>query len=362
MIDSLVKRLTMYRLTLYGLLALAIYTLGLAFVGALDFNPLTMLTHLMILVVVGYAVNAAFAWLFRVRTNPESTFTTSLLLFFLFSPPAEGQGYLLPVLAAALASASKYVLVWRRRHVFNPAAVAAVICTIIGVGDVSWWVGFWQVVPGMIIVGGIIAYKVGQLRLAAVYAIVSWAILGTRALSGENIGWPAVFAVVFVAMFMLIDPLTQPPRNRQRLMYTLGVALLASIGLQIGQVTVAPEVALLIGNIFAFLCGQRRGIFLELRGRTPLPDEKVRYVFHSGFALSFSRDQYIELHVSHAGADAQGTRRFYQIASRPADEKIEIIVSTRRPLSSFEKALSQLPIGSTVSATGIYDPPNGMRW
>jgi Na+-translocating ferredoxin:NAD+ oxidoreductase RnfD subunit len=362
MIDSLVKRLTVYRLTLYSLLALATYTLGLAFVGALDFNPLTMLTHLIILVIVGYAVNAAFAWLFRVRTNPESTFITSLLLFFLFSPPAEGQNYLLPVVAAALASASKYVLAWRRRHIFNPAAVAAVICMIIGVGNVSWWVGSWQVLPGMIIAGGVIAYKTGQLRLATVYVAISWAVLGIRALSGENMSWPVVSAVLFVALFMLTDPLTQPPRNRERLIYTVGVALLAGIGLQAGQVMITPDAALLVGNIFAFLCGQRRGIFLELRGRTPLPDDKVRYMFRSGFRMSFSRGEYIELHVPHASADAKGTRRFYQIASRPADEKMEIIVSTRRPLSSFEKALSQLPIGSTVSATGIYDPPGGMRW
>lgn len=351
----------MYRLTLYGLLILAAYALGLAFVGMLNFNPLAMIINLIVLIVVGYGINAAFAWLLHVRTNPESTFITSLLLFFLLSPPLEGQNYLPAVVAAALASASKYVLAWRRRHIFNPAALAVVICAVFGMAHVSWWVGTWQMFPLIVLIGSVIAYKVGQVQLAVVYTVASWMIVGILFLTGQTVTWQFIAIIIFIALFLITDPLTQPPRQRQRFVYAACIAVLGCLSFEFFGVAMTPEGALLVGNIFAFLCGQRRGIFMKLESRTPLPDGQVRYKLQPRSKLSFVRGQYIELQVPHVDADANGTRRFYKLMSYPDSDELSIVLEHAKPASSFEKALQHLPIHSTLTATGIYDAPPRIR-
>ena len=90
-----------------------------------------ILAHLALCVGLTYASNRALAALFRVRPHSESSLITGLLLYFLFWPTCSvrlrRRGLAGVALACVLASASKYALAWRGRHIFNPAAAGAFI-------------------------------------------------------------------------------------------------------------------------------------------------------------------------------------------------------------------------------------------
>src|SRR5256885_114428 len=76
---------------------------------------------------VFFVVNWLFAKFFKLSTNVESWAITALILFFLFMPVVVLSDVWTLVLAGTIAMASKYVFVLHRRHIFNPAAIAAVI-------------------------------------------------------------------------------------------------------------------------------------------------------------------------------------------------------------------------------------------
>ena len=76
--------------------------------------------------------------------------------------------------------------------------------------------------------------------------------------------------------------------------------------------------------------------------------------FASDAAVRFRPGQWIELHVPHAAADARGSRRVFSLATPPdhADGVAVAFRVTDAP-SSFKQALSALPEGGLVRATGV---------
>ena len=161
-LDTALGRLTMYRLVLWVLAVLAGYSLLLNVLGWLTFGLPEMLAHLALCLGLTYASNRALAALFRVRPHTESSLITGLLLYFLFWPSqSDSQGLQLAelagvALACVLASASKYALAWRGRHIFNPAAAGAFLAGLTGLNIATWWAAtpamLWLVLPGVLLV------------------------------------------------------------------------------------------------------------------------------------------------------------------------------------------------------------------
>ena len=71
-IDYVLDRVTMYRLVLYVLFAFIAVAAGLAYFKLLPFTPLELLASTALLLVICWAMNTIFAFLFRIPTNIES--------------------------------------------------------------------------------------------------------------------------------------------------------------------------------------------------------------------------------------------------------------------------------------------------
>lgn len=161
--------------------------------------------------------------------------------------------------------------------------------------------------------------------------------------------------LIFLAGFMLTEPLTLPPARWQQLSVAAVVAVLFAIPITIGTFAFGPETTLVIGNAVAFLFGQRRGIELAMTAKTALTPSSMEFVFRPARALAFTPGQYLELTVPHRSMDSRGARRAFSIASAPADAeavKIGIKIAPEKG-SSFKRALTELDVGDTVRATGI---------
>ena len=307
-LDTALGRLTMYRLVLWVLAVLAGYSLLLNVLGWLTFGLPEMLAHLALCLGLTYASNLALAAFFHVRPHTESSLITGLLLYFLFWPSQLTQGLQLAelagvALACVLASASKYALAWRGRHIFNPAAAGAFLAGLTGLNIATWWAAtppmLLLVLPGALLV----LYRIRKLPMAAVFTVVAVSIVAAELLqSGMELSealWQPIAQrpVLFFVGFMLIEPLTLPPRRWQQLALAAVVGVLFAVPYNLGFVANSPELALLVGNVLAFAAGQRGRVRLQFVGRRPLTPTTTEFSFRPERPVRFTAGQYLELHL-----------------------------------------------------------------
>ncbi|MET4094808.1 oxidoreductase [Arthrobacter sp. UYCu712] len=367
-LDTALGRFTMYRLVLWVLAVLAAYSLLLNVLGWLTFGLPEMLAHLALCLGLTYGSNRALAALFHVRPHTESSLITGLLLYFLFWPTQISAGVQLldlagVALACVLASASKYALARRGRHIFNPAAAGAFITGLTGLNIATWWAAtpamLWLLLPGVLLV----LYRVRKMLMATVFTVVAVSIVAAELLrAGAGIGealWQplAQRPVLFFVGFMLTEPLTLPPRRWQQLALAAVVGLLFAIPYNLGFVANSPELALLVGNALAFAAGQRGGVRLRFKGSRPLTPTTTEFHFMPEHPVRFSPGQYLELHLPHDKAagkpDGKGRRRVFSLTSAPGAPELRIGVGTAEPLSSAKRSLLDLEHGEELTATTV---------
>ena len=175
-LDAVLNGVTMYRATLYALFGIWLVALAEAALGVLPFGPVEMVASLAFLGGVAFLTNALFARVFRVPSNGESVYITVLILALIISPPDafDFAAYLpLGAWAAVLAMASKYIVAYRHKHVFNPAALAVLLTALALDQTASWWVGTaWLVVPTLL--GGLfVARELRRLDLVFAFLVVT---------------------------------------------------------------------------------------------------------------------------------------------------------------------------------------------
>ncbi len=216
-------------------------------------------------------------WRRRVILWPASALLTGNGIAFILRVPGTRHGdwwtfHGVWVYAAvgAVAMASKYLIHFRGRHIFNPANFALVLAfLILGSGRADplqfWWgpLSPSLVIALLVIVAGafVVLSRVGLLAVALLFWVTFAGALGVLALSGHaftanwNLGpvangyfWkvlvtsPEVF--IFLA-FMITDPRTAPETARGRRVYAIGIGLLGALLIAPMQTEFWAKVALL---------------------------------------------------------------------------------------------------------------------
>lgn len=358
-IDYWLNRVSMYRLVSISLTVLWISAVVFTMAGVLDYSPYAMAVCGSLLIATTFLSNRLFGFLFGVRTHDESTYITALILFFLFTPSLDLDTLLALGLAGMIASASKYVLVYRSRHIFNPAAIAAAIIGLTGLGFASWWVATPVLLPVTAATAFLILYKtrrlvdIGLTFIAiAVPLVIMVLLIGDTSLPDAfNLlpSWP----FLFFAGFMLSEPLTLPAKKWQRLAEVAIVAVLFAIPIHIGSYLITPALALVIGNAFAFLVTQRRHVNLTFIQRHALTPTSEEYEFEPNHAIRFEAGQYMEITIPHAGKDGRGLRRVFSMTSAPGEPTVRFGVKFYEPSSTFKQALKHLESRHVIQATNI---------
>jgi ferredoxin-NADP reductase len=343
-IDNLLNSITMYRLVMYGLLALAGIAIILSAAGLISYSPLTLFTSLFTLTASGYAANWICAKLYKVASNFDSVIITSLILFFVMYPAATAKEFGALVAASSIAMASKYVLAIHKRHIFNPAALAAFVVSVSGLGFAVWWIGTPYMLP-LVLIGGLLIVRKNrrmQLFLSAVAAsFVVIAIVGlintyplTAILWQHTISWP----IIFFASVMITEPITMPPTTKLRVIYGLFVGGLSSLPFSLGPIHNTPEFSLLLGNIFAYTVSLKRRLVLTLNTRTEIAKDTYEFTFKVDPPLKYTPGQYLEWTLPHAQPDDRGIRRYFTISSSPTEPELKIGVKFNPAKSSSFKS------------------------
>ncbi|TLM82332.1 oxidoreductase [Pseudarthrobacter sp. NamE2] len=358
-LDTALGRFTMYRFVLLVLAVLAVYSLVLEVLGWLTFGIPEMLAHLALCLGLTYASNRALAALFRVRPHSESSVITGLLLYFLFWPSFQAMDVAGVALACLLASASKYALAWRGRHIFNPAALGAFAVAFTGLNVATWWAAtpamLWLLVPGVLLV----LYRTRKMLMATVFTVVATSIITVELLRAGMAAGMGVYQalaqrpVLFFVGFMLTEPLTLPPRRWQQLVLAAVVGVVFAMPYNLGFLANSPEAALLLGNLLAFLAGQRGGVKLRFAGRRTLTPSTTEFSFEPSRPVRFIPGQYMELDLPHDKSDRKGRRRVFSMTGAPTEGLVKFGVRTAEPLSAAKKVLLALKPGDELTATSV---------
>lgn len=358
-LDTWLGRFTMYRLILWVLGVLVAYSLLLNVLGWLTFGLPQMLVHVCLCLGLTYGSNRLLALLFRTTPHSESSLISGLLLYFLFWPTFVPTDMLGVALACVLASASKYALAFRGRHIFNPAAAGAFITGLTGLNIATWWAAtpamLWLLVPGVLAV----LYRTRKMLMATVFLLVATSIvcvelLGRGMTLGQALWQPlAQRPLLFFVGFMLTEPLTLPPRRWQQLALAGVVGVVFAVPYNFGFVANSPELALLVGNLIAFFLGQRGRVELTFKGSRALTPGTREFRFEPRRPVRYAAGQFMELNLPHSGSDGKGRRRVFSITSAPGAPEVTFGVGTAEPLSTAKKTLLALKPGDMISATAV---------
>lgn len=366
-LDNFTGRVTMYRLVTLALSIVAAASVGFSLFQLttdppanppLPFTPTELLANLAVALGATILSSRMFALLLRTRPHTESSIITGLILFFLFWPSLDPRDLTTLALAGVLATASKYFIAWRGRHILNPAAAGATLVALLQFGGSVWWVATGALLPFVLIGAFLILYRTGRLAMGAVFALVALAILTVRLTSGgQDVGDAFItsvtsYPVLFFAGFMLSEPLTMAPRRWQQLAIAALVGALFTVPFTFGPIYLSFELALVIGNVIAFVAGQRRGIRLTYLGSRQVTPTAWEFRFSPKRPLRFRPGQWLEFTLPHTAQDSRGTRRIFSIASAPGND---VAVALRMPerTSSFKRSLLELEPGAALRATSV---------
>jgi ferredoxin-NADP reductase len=357
-LDKFLADVSMYLLITLALFVLFGVSLTYSLVGLTAFSPTAIIACLVLFMGVSFGASYVFAYLFSVQAHHKSALITGGILFCLFSPSLALSSLLLYSLIAIIAIASKYILVWRRRHIFNPAAIAAVIISLVGLQSASWWMSDISFAIPVTILALLILYKTERLQLGGVFLAVYVVVLGVAALVNHQavhdlltaslaVWWP-----LFFVGFMLSEPLTLPTRRYQVGVVAVIVAVLVGLHPRMGPIFVTPEIALVLGNIVSFILTRRTGIRLQLIHRERFAGGQELFEFRPQRLFVFQAGQHLELTLPHSKADLRGERRQFTIASAPEAKTIKITTRYAEKPSTFKSHLQSLKPGQLLSATG----------
>ena len=344
-IDNLINRITMYRLLIYYLCGLLLAAMFFGAIGTLAYPPQMILLSVSITVGVCYVVNYIFAKIYEAPSNTESALITGLILALIITPMSSLKDVTFLVAASGLAIASKYIIAIGNKHVFNPAAIAVVLTALGPKESASWWVGSVALLPFVIAGGLLIIRKIRRATMLVIYlalAVCSVAVMA--ALTSHDVGaaMQATFlhsSLFFLGFVMLTEPWTSPSTKIHRYIYAGLVGLLFSPLIQIAGIYSTPELALIMGNLYAFFVTPIAKTKVRITRRTTYGSNTEDIELTPEHPFLYKPGQYIEMTLPHRGSDTRGARRYFTLASSPTEDTLHLGVRYYENGSSFKEVL-----------------------
>jgi len=363
-IDNFLNKITMYRLVLYSLWVLFVYSILLSAFGVLDFSPFAVLFSGLFIMTVCLATNKFITYFLNTPINSESVFITALILFLIISPISQDNTqsfFILATFGSMLAMATKYALAINRKHIFNPAAIGVAMVAIFYGISASWWVATMWMMPVVLITGLLITRKTQRFDLVLAFLVTTFILLVSKWYLGNtatNLGqalYRSIFLspILFFAFYMLTEPLTTPPTRRLRIIYGILVGVLFSPNFNFGFYHSTPELALVIGNLFSYVISPKFKLFLFINNISEIARDTYEFSFKKKQYINFEPGQYMEFTIKDPLPDNRGNRRYFTIASSPTEKDFLLGVKYYSGASSFKLKLANLDDGDIVVASQL---------
>ena len=358
----------MYRTVTLMLVFLVICGLGFGVFGLIPYTPLEQLVSLVVVLVTALLVNNVLSNIWRVPINVESAIITALIIYFLVIPAQWsdlGDTWVIAVVAT-IAMLSKFLLVWRKQHLVNPAAFGVLALAIVyavfpvsGYFESSWWTSRVEFLIPLLLAGAVVVSKVRKwvpvLAFLSVGLVVflfeQWR-FGLEVLPSI----PLYFISrpsLFLAFFMLTEPFTMPPTKKLQATYGALVGFISQTTLFLPFIKMTPELALVLGNLFFYPSTLKQKLILPLIAGKEIAKNTFEFAFKKPSDLHFVAGQYLEWMLPHHGVDNRGIRRYFTIASAPSESELKIAVRFGERVSTYKEALRTLKAGEVMVASQL---------
>lgn len=358
--DRVLDRLTMYRLITGYLLALLAVAAALSAHGDLGYSLRSIVVTAALAVFVCLSINALFAEVFGAPLNNDSAAISGLIIALIVGPAVTTDDLVFLTWVAILAMASKYVVAWRRTHIFNPVAIAVVLTSLLAHHSASWWIADELLTPFVILGGVLVVRKLRRTDLVFTFLLVT--LFGTLAWSAlEGVPWQNALRqgllespAWFLAFVMLTEPVTMPRTRRGQLLYACLAGLLVIPQFHIGAHYLSPELALVIANLAMIPFRSLDKRWLTLDRVVHIGPGLLDFVYRLPKPLAYQPGQYMEWTVDHSHPDSRGKRRYFTLASSPTESELRIGVKFEQDGSSYKRAfLEQSSAGMPALAAQV---------
>jgi glycine betaine catabolism B len=332
---------TMYKVVSIGLALQLVWAFGLAFLGYTSFSAGALLASAVTIVGISVLVHYVLARATLAPAHIESTYITALILVLIVQPTLIYVELAQTALFACVAVLSKYILVYKHRHLFNPVALSLFVCGLLGMAGGLWWVGSVYMLVPVTSTALVVILKTRR------YALVATFLMGTIAcmvLFSMQDPVHAVkvmllsYPILFFAAFMLTEPLGLPATTKQQVVYGASVALVAGIPWHWGALYSSLELGLLLANAAVFFYAWPIRARLQLVQAKSVGGNCIEYSFKSDAPVLHKSGQYMEWTLPHA-ADTRGERRYLSIASGENTEHLSFAIKHVENESSWKREL-----------------------
>ena len=215
------------RLTIYQYMSAFLIILTLTSVFFYDFG-ISSLIPVLISVLAAAILDFAITYFkFREFEFPYSALISGLLIGGLLT---QGLPWYTYVSACIIAVASKHLIKVHGKHIFNPANFGILLVFIIFSSYNSWWISSPLIL--VLIFGIFLLWRLKRFDLAisfiAAYYIFHALMMSNMPMMMGNFyrSFANQSTIFFFAMFMLIEPRTNPAAKKQRIFYGILVALM----------------------------------------------------------------------------------------------------------------------------------------
>jgi glycine betaine catabolism B len=361
-VDNFLNRTTMYRLVLYMLSFLFAVSVIFSIFNLLPYSPGNLIVSAIIILVVSWLSNELLAYLYKAPANVESVYITAFILFFVVSPIQNGnysQFLTIAIFSSVVAMASKYLLAIGKKHIFNPAAFAVFLAPFVIGQSASWWVADIWLLPFVLIGGLLVVKKIQRFDLVLGFFVAAiTTIAATNSFAGNNNVFDSLYVtllyspIYFFSFIMLTEPQTTPPTKWKRISYGALVGFLFAPLLSVGTIYSSPELALIIGNIFAYLVSPKEKLILKLKEKVKVANETFDFIFEKSREFAFQPGEYMEWTLKHKNPDSRGYRRYFTLASSPTESEVHLGIKFYDKPSTFKNNLLSMPVGGQIVASG----------
>jgi len=351
--------ITMYKQVLFWLIVIVFGSFVTSLFGWLTIPVWQLGLSFLVVAAICWPLNELLAKIWKVPANQESAGITALILFCIMAPVSSWLHAVAIAVAAIIAIASKYIIAYQGRQIFNPAAFGAAAVSLIGLGSATWWIGNQPLAAILAIAAVLIIVRLQLFRVAIGFYGMSLLVTIVLAASLGSSVSSAVEALIisspllFLSGIMLTEPSTLPGRRYWHLVYGGVVGLLFAGQFEVFGFYISPALALLAGNLMAFTVNPKQAVTLTLQSIDRVADTVYDLRFKASQQLQFVAGQYMYWTLPVAPPDIRGNRRPFTIASGPVGDEVRLgIRTTTGKGSAYKKALLDLKPGDTM--TGSY--------
>lgn len=202
---------------------LIIYLAVVAAIIAAKENSFTLLMAILITVSAAVIIESLILYI-RQKSFwiTENSIITGIIIGYVLSGDEAWWKF---VFAALLAISSKYLIVFKKRHIFNPAAFG-IFFSILILGISTQWTGtyLWYI---LVPFGIYFAWKMRKSEILISYAIASLVLFGAQAIL-QKVPLFNIFGYFsyFYVFIMVIEPKTTPFKAMEKYIFGVGIAVL----------------------------------------------------------------------------------------------------------------------------------------